>query len=164
MDNATKVLAMDNDDWLFSYIQLTIYNSGYIGRRSKPLGATHKHTKFHMEAAISAIASDLTSRFMSFLIKKYTVTTVKDDKIKRMNELLLRVHAVVEEADGRCITNPKMLTQFKMLAEIMYRGYYILDKINYKPPNDKEVRRLSIMSVSLKRSRTILGTPRNCTE
>ncbi|EEC66531.1 hypothetical protein OsI_32664 [Oryza sativa Indica Group] len=113
-----------------------------------------------MEAAISAIASDLTSRFLSFLIKKYTVTTVKDDKIKRMKELLLRVHAVVEEADGRCITNPKMLTQFKMLAEIMYRGYYMLDTINYKPPNN-EVRRLSTMSVSLKRSRTIFGTPRN---
>ncbi|KAB8111996.1 hypothetical protein EE612_049905 [Oryza sativa] len=114
-----------------------------------------------MEAAISAIASDLMSRFMSFLIKKYTVTTVKDDKTKRMKELLLRVHAVVEEADGRCITNPKMLTQFKMLAEIMYRGYYMLDTINYKPPNDEEVRRLSTVSVSLKRSRTIFGTPRN---
>uniref|UniRef100_A0A0D9XHK5 Disease resistance N-terminal domain-containing protein n=1 Tax=Leersia perrieri TaxID=77586 RepID=A0A0D9XHK5_9ORYZ len=113
-----------------------------------------------MEAAISAIVSDQINRLMSFLMKKYTEYTSLDDKMKRLKELLLRLHIVVEEADGRCITNPRMLMQLKMLSDSMYRGYYMLDTIKYISPND-EVRRSSTMSVSLKRSRTILGIPRS---
>uniref|UniRef100_A0A0E0EVJ2 Rx N-terminal domain-containing protein n=1 Tax=Oryza meridionalis TaxID=40149 RepID=A0A0E0EVJ2_9ORYZ len=109
-----------------------------------------------MEVAISAIASDLVNRLISFFMKKYTESTI-DDKMKRPKELLIRVAIVVEEADGRCITNAKMLIQLKMLTECMYRGYYVMDTIKYKSPDDEEVRRLSTMFVSLKRSRTIFG-------
>ncbi|KAF2912513.1 hypothetical protein DAI22_10g016900 [Oryza sativa Japonica Group] len=112
-----------------------------------------------MEVALSAIASDLINRLTSFLMKKYMESTSIDDKMKRLKELLLRVHIVVEEADRRCITNPMMLMQLKMLAESMYRGYYMLDTIKYKSPKDEEVRKLCTMSVSLKRSRTIFDTP-----
>ncbi|XP_025876456.1 putative disease resistance protein RGA3 isoform X1 [Oryza sativa Japonica Group] len=91
-----------------------------------------------MEVALSAIASDLINRLTSFLMKKYMESTSIDDKMKRLKELLLRVHIVVEEADGRCITNPMMLMQLKMLAESMYRGYYMLDTIKYKSPKDEE--------------------------
>ncbi|KAF2912515.1 hypothetical protein DAI22_10g016900 [Oryza sativa Japonica Group] len=91
-----------------------------------------------MEVALSAIASDLINRLTSFLMKKYMESTSIDDKMKRLKELLLRVHIVVEEADRRCITNPMMLMQLKMLAESMYRGYYMLDTIKYKSPKDEE--------------------------
>ncbi|XP_052134369.1 uncharacterized protein LOC127752958 isoform X2 [Oryza glaberrima] len=92
-----------------------------------------------MEVALSAIASDLINRLTSFLMKKYMESTSIDDKMKRLKELLLRVHIVVEEADRRCITNPMMLMQLKMLAESMYRGYYMLDTIKYKSPKDEEI-------------------------
>uniref|UniRef100_J3N0R1 Uncharacterized protein n=1 Tax=Oryza brachyantha TaxID=4533 RepID=J3N0R1_ORYBR len=110
-----------------------------------------------MEVAISAIAGDLINRLMSFLMKKYTESICTHDKTKRLQELLIRVRVVVEEADGRCITNPTMLTQLNMLAKSMYRGYYMLDMIKYESSDDEEVRRLSTVSVTLKRSCTVLG-------
>ncbi|XP_052134368.1 uncharacterized protein LOC127752958 isoform X1 [Oryza glaberrima] len=98
-----------------------------------------------MEVALSAIASDLINRLTSFLMKKYMESTSIDDKMKRLKELLLRVHIVVEEADRRCITNPMMLMQLKMLAESMYRGYYMLDTIKYKSPKDEEQQIINIL-------------------
>uniref|UniRef100_A0A0E0B7M9 Uncharacterized protein n=1 Tax=Oryza glumipatula TaxID=40148 RepID=A0A0E0B7M9_9ORYZ len=43
--------------------------------------------------------------------------------------LLLKVHMIVEEAEGRHITNSKMLLQFKKIVDAMYQGYHVLDII-----------------------------------
>jgi hypothetical protein len=43
-----------------------------------------------------------------------------EDKLQRLQLLLLRVRMVVDEADGRCITNSGMLMQLKLLSESMY--------------------------------------------
>lgn len=93
-----------------------------------------------MEATISAIAGDLVSRLISFLVMKYTEKTGLDEKLERLQKLLLRVHAVVEEADGRYVTNSRMLMQLKLIAENMYRGYHMLDTFRYKSVEDEEVR------------------------
>ncbi|XP_062205924.1 disease resistance protein RGA2-like [Phragmites australis] len=85
-----------------------------------------------MEAAISAIASEIFSRILSLLSKKYRDHTAMDEKLKRLQQLLLRIHAVVDEADGRYITNPTMLIQLKLLVESMYRGYHMVDIFKYK--------------------------------
>ncbi|KAF8674831.1 hypothetical protein HU200_047962 [Digitaria exilis] len=62
-----------------------------------------------MEAAISAVATEIFSRVISFLIQRYRDKTEINEKLERMQQLLLRIHAVVEEAEGRYITNPIML-------------------------------------------------------
>ncbi|CAN6299862.1 unnamed protein product [Urochloa humidicola] len=80
-----------------------------------------------MEAAMSAVATEIFGRMISFVIKRYKDKTGIDDKLDRMQQLLLRIHTVVEEAEGRYITNPIMLRQLKCLVESMYRGYHILD-------------------------------------
>ncbi|CAL4932759.1 unnamed protein product [Urochloa decumbens] len=54
-----------------------------------------------MEAAISAVATEIFSRMISFLMKRYKDKTETDQKLDRMQQLLLRIHAVVEEAEGR---------------------------------------------------------------
>lgn len=117
-----------------------------------------------MEATISAIAGDLVSRLISFLVMKYTEKTGLDEKLERLQKLLLRVHAVVEEADGRYVTNSRMLMQLKLIAENMYRGYHMLDTFRYKSVEDEEVRSLSTISdfaFPLKRSRSTFGTMRD---
>jgi len=86
-----------------------------------------------MEAAISAVATEICSRMISFLIKRYKDKTEIDEKLDRVQQLLLRIHAVVNEAEGRYITNPIMLRQLKCLVESMYRGYHILDVFRYRP-------------------------------
>lgn len=53
----------------------------------------------------------------------------KEKQMERLQLLLLRVHTVVEEADGRYITNSGMLLQLKMLVETMYSGYDALDSV-----------------------------------
>uniref|UniRef100_A0A0E0M592 Uncharacterized protein n=1 Tax=Oryza punctata TaxID=4537 RepID=A0A0E0M592_ORYPU len=58
--------------------------------------------------------------------------TGTDEKLERLQQLLLRVHTVVEEADARYITNSKMLVQLKMLVDNMYEGYHILDTLKYR--------------------------------
>ncbi|VAI60393.1 disease resistance protein RGA2-like [Triticum dicoccoides] len=89
-----------------------------------------------MDLAISAVTGDLASRFISFLMNKYADHLCSEEKAERLQQLLLRVHTVVEEADGRCITNSCMLMQLKKLSTLMYQGYHVLDNIRYR--QDKE--------------------------
>ncbi|CAM0954731.1 unnamed protein product [Alopecurus aequalis] len=86
-----------------------------------------------MELAISAVTGELVSRFVSFLINKYHSGHAYSEKkqLERLQQLLLRAHTVVEEADGRYITNSGMLAQLNMLAEAMYRGYWTLGAFRY---------------------------------
>jgi hypothetical protein len=70
-----------------------------------------------MESAISAILGELISRAISFLVKKCSDKDSMDQKLEKLQQLLLRIHAVVEEADGRYVTNPMMLMQLKTLAD-----------------------------------------------
>jgi hypothetical protein len=81
-----------------------------------------------MEAVLSAAAGDLVSRFFSFLMNMYSDIAWSEEKhVERLQQLLLRAHTVVEEADRRYITNSGMLQQLKMLSRAMYHGYYVLD-------------------------------------
>ncbi|KAK3119123.1 hypothetical protein QOZ80_9BG0714360 [Eleusine coracana subsp. coracana] len=121
-----------------------------------------------MEAAISAIVGDLINRVVCFLVRKYTNKVGEDDRLWRLNQLLLRIVAVVEEADGRYITNSAMLKQLEFFVESMYQGYHMLDTFKYKSLLEgitaEEVRyspTLSIRSFRLKRSRTMDGTRRS---
>ncbi|CAL4932799.1 unnamed protein product [Urochloa decumbens] len=126
-----------------------------------------------MEAAISAVTTEIFGQMISFLMKRYKDKTEIDEKLDRMQQLLLRIHAVVEEAEGRYITNPIMLRQLKCLVESMYRGYHILDVFRYKPflgtIANEEVKSLSTQWASFsvvpfKRSRTLSGSTRSFPE
>ncbi|RLN40653.1 hypothetical protein C2845_PM01G46320 [Panicum miliaceum] len=86
-----------------------------------------------MELAISAVSGEILSRFVSFLIKKYTNRASLEEKIERLQQLLLRVHTVVEETEGRYITNSQMLVKLGLLVDAMYKGYSVLDTFKYKP-------------------------------
>ncbi|XP_037448122.1 uncharacterized protein LOC119317728 [Triticum dicoccoides] len=85
-----------------------------------------------MDLAISAVTGDLASRFISFLMNKYADRLYSEQKVERLQQLLLRVHTVVEEVDGRHITNSCMLMQLKQLSSAMYQGYHVLDSIRYR--------------------------------
>uniref|UniRef100_A0A0E0M595 Rx N-terminal domain-containing protein n=1 Tax=Oryza punctata TaxID=4537 RepID=A0A0E0M595_ORYPU len=91
--------------------------------------------------------------------------TCSEEKVKRLEQLLLRVHMVVEEADGRYITNSCMLVHLKMVVAAMYSGYHVLDTIKYMK-NKEDTSDLVNDSVALsfdtplKRSRTTICTAR----
>ena len=80
------------------------------------------------EVLISAVAGDLASRFISFLAHIYDTRTCEDDDRRRLELVLLRIHAVVEEAEGRHITNRRMFLQLKALIQGVYLGHYMLDR------------------------------------
>ncbi|KAK8447290.1 hypothetical protein SEVIR_8G042000v4 [Setaria viridis] len=82
-----------------------------------------------MEALISAVAGDLMSRFISFVAQKFCNHTENEDNYRRLEHVLLRVHTIVEEAEGRHIRNQGMLLQLKMLIKDMYVGHYMLDRL-----------------------------------
>ena len=85
-----------------------------------------------MELVVSAVAGDLVNRFMSFLISKYKTVEQIEKKMKRLQDLLIRAHMIVEESEVRYITNSKMLLQLQKLVEVMYQGYHVLDTIKYR--------------------------------
>ncbi|KAI4962946.1 hypothetical protein ZWY2020_020613 [Hordeum vulgare] len=93
-----------------------------------------------MEAAISVVTAELVSHFISFLKNKYQSSLnhaqSEEKMMERLQHLLMRVSMVVEEADGRYITNSGMLLQLKMLSEAMYKGYRVLDTLRYKTLQD----------------------------
>uniref|UniRef100_A0A0E0C7B4 Disease resistance N-terminal domain-containing protein n=1 Tax=Oryza meridionalis TaxID=40149 RepID=A0A0E0C7B4_9ORYZ len=54
-----------------------------------------------------------------------------EENLQQLHRMLLRIQAVVEEADSRCITNQAMLLQLRMLRDVMFRGYYFVDNFSY---------------------------------
>ncbi|KAF8769209.1 hypothetical protein HU200_006712 [Digitaria exilis] len=81
-----------------------------------------------ISTVISTFISELTNRSISFLIDRHLKPTpYKKDSIQRLQWMLLRVHLMVEEADGRCLTNLARLQQLNIVRRVMYKGYYMLD-------------------------------------
>ncbi|CAM0145239.1 unnamed protein product [Urochloa decumbens] len=83
--------------------------------------------------------SDLLSRALSMVIQRYKRSREEEaeHKLQQLQRVLLRVDAMVEEAEGRHITNQAMLRQLEMLRQGMYGGHYMLDTIKYR--GDDEV-------------------------
>jgi hypothetical protein len=81
-----------------------------------------------MEVILSAAMGELGSRSISFLVDRYLKQTAAPTEEQRLCNLqrLLRLRVIVEEADGRLVTNQAMLHQLRIMKE-MYRGYYTLD-------------------------------------
>uniref|UniRef100_A0ACD5U137 Uncharacterized protein n=1 Tax=Avena sativa TaxID=4498 RepID=A0ACD5U137_AVESA len=98
-----------------------------------------------METLVSAVLGDLISRAISAVVKKCgeqatakEQTTTEED-LQRLQQLLLRISTVVEEAEGRCITNRGMIRQVSMMWEQMIRGHYLLDSFKCtKNTNDDD--------------------------
>ncbi|XP_066354648.1 uncharacterized protein [Miscanthus floridulus] len=92
-----------------------------------------------METVLSVILGEIAHRSISFLINKFSneaaAALPPDENLRRV---LMRVHIVVEEAEGRQIRNQAMLQQLKILSATMYRGYYVLDTFRYAA-NDSKV-------------------------
>uniref|UniRef100_A0ACD5TEN4 Uncharacterized protein n=1 Tax=Avena sativa TaxID=4498 RepID=A0ACD5TEN4_AVESA len=97
-----------------------------------------------MEALISAFLGDLVSRAMSVVVKKCLEKTTAEEDLQRLHQLLLRISAVVEEAEGRCVTNLGMIRQLSMMIKQMFRGCYLLDSFKCRnKTNDEEVSQCS---------------------
>uniref|UniRef100_A0A0E0JKF8 Rx N-terminal domain-containing protein n=1 Tax=Oryza punctata TaxID=4537 RepID=A0A0E0JKF8_ORYPU len=79
-----------------------------------------------MDTLFSVVASDIISHLISSLITKYRNMNTAD-KLERLQWLLLRARTIVEEANGRQISNQGMLLQLRQLMQSMYQGYYILN-------------------------------------
>ncbi|CAO2203080.1 unnamed protein product [Urochloa humidicola] len=83
-----------------------------------------------MDVLLSAVATDLVGRVISFLVRKYQEPGATKDAI-RLQRALLRAGAVVEEAEGRQIANRAMLLQLNQLRRDLYRGTYVLDALRW---------------------------------
>lgn len=95
-----------------------------------------------MEALVSAVLGDLMSRSISFAMDRYyhrSQTGGVEENLQRLHRALLRVQAIVEEAERRRITNQAMLRQLQMMREGMYQGYYMLDSLKHQVTRDEEV-------------------------
>ncbi|KAF0918126.1 hypothetical protein E2562_022712, partial [Oryza meyeriana var. granulata] len=55
-----------------------------------------------------------------------------EENLQCLQRLLLRIQAIVEEADSRHITNQSMLLQLRMVRDVVYRGYYFLDNFRHR--------------------------------
>lgn len=81
----------------------------------------------------------IANKSVSFLIDKYSMldTPTKEDQgIKTLQSMLLRACVIVEEAEGRNITNQAMLHQLNILRKEMYRGYFIMDNFRSQTSED----------------------------
>jgi hypothetical protein len=109
-----------------------------------------------MDLAVSAVTGDIAGRFISYLVNKCSDCLCSEEKVEKLQQLLLRVHGVVEEADGRYITNSCMLVQLKTLSTAMYQGYHVLDNIRFKQHKELASDQFASSSVHipLKRHRT----------
>uniref|UniRef100_A0A0D9XPC4 BZIP domain-containing protein n=1 Tax=Leersia perrieri TaxID=77586 RepID=A0A0D9XPC4_9ORYZ len=68
-----------------------------------------------------------------------SVSVWAPDDRRRLEHILLRMHSVVEEAEGCHITNPGMLL-LQGFIEGFYLGYYMLDEIKFQPPEEESIK------------------------
>ena len=71
-----------------------------------------------MAAFLNAIMGDIASRVAAFLMDKSSkvmAPTVEDLRLHDLQRLLLRVQVIVEEVEGRHITNPLIAYQLCIL-------------------------------------------------
>ncbi|KAL6643939.1 hypothetical protein ACP70R_018705 [Stipagrostis hirtigluma subsp. patula] len=88
-----------------------------------------------MEIILPAFLGEITQRSVSFFIDKLckeTSSASQPSDDEHLRSKLLRVHVIVDEAEGRQIRNHAMLEQLKTLQVSMYRGYYVLDTFRYR--------------------------------
>ncbi|XP_047059115.1 putative disease resistance protein RGA3 [Lolium rigidum] len=91
-----------------------------------------------MEPLLSSIMGDLVGRALSMVTQRYLQSKgAQEEKLQRLRAILLRIEAIIEEAEGRHITNQVMLQQLQMMREDMYRGYYTLDAFRYAVHTDE---------------------------
>ncbi|WVZ83419.1 hypothetical protein U9M48_030568 [Paspalum notatum var. saurae] len=90
-----------------------------------------------MEAITSGIMGELATRSLSFLIDRYLKPAPSEVGIKQLQWMLLRVHLTIEEAEGRCITSQAMLHQLNILRRVVYKGYYMLDGLILRIPEEE---------------------------
>uniref|UniRef100_A0A0D9WUX5 NB-ARC domain-containing protein n=1 Tax=Leersia perrieri TaxID=77586 RepID=A0A0D9WUX5_9ORYZ len=88
---------------------------------------------------VLAVRSHLPPCFTKPLLPPPTPPLSMEEKIQRLKRMLLRLAALVEEADGRRITNHSMLHQVNMLRQDMHRGYYVLDTFRFKKSYEEEM-------------------------
>uniref|UniRef100_A0ACD5TEQ1 Uncharacterized protein n=1 Tax=Avena sativa TaxID=4498 RepID=A0ACD5TEQ1_AVESA len=91
-----------------------------------------------MDALISAVLGDLASRAISFVVEKSREPRTAEQDLQRLQKLLLRLRTIVEEAEGRHVTNRGMICQVSMMIKQMFRGYYLLDSIKCREKETDE--------------------------
>ncbi|TVU06988.1 hypothetical protein EJB05_47026, partial [Eragrostis curvula] len=123
-----------------------------LARRGQAKGHLNEQ---EMNVLLSAVASDLIGRLMSFLVGKYKEASATDDHdtAVRLQRALLRARVVVEEAEGRQIANRAMLLQLCQLRRALCRAAYALDAFRWRAVHPKSNRRRSLATVSRSRSR-----------
>ncbi|CAM0947417.1 unnamed protein product [Alopecurus aequalis] len=85
-----------------------------------------------MEIFLSAVLGELTARSMSFIISKYSTPPLVQAVEMNLERVLLRAQVIIDEAEGRHVTNQGMLQQLSMLRDAMYQGFYVLDTLRYR--------------------------------
>jgi hypothetical protein len=83
---------------------------------------------------------NLLNAALSMVIQRYMQSKPEeaDHKLQRLQRVLLRIDAMVEEAKGRHITSQSMLRQLELLRQGMYDGHYMLDTFRSRDHEGKD--------------------------
>jgi len=83
------------------------------------------------DAIVSAVIGDAVSRVISLLTGRFGVGHQQstEDKLRRICRTLVRIHAAVEEARGRQITNGGALRWLSELIDGEYQARYLIDTV-----------------------------------
>ncbi|KAL6603244.1 hypothetical protein ACP70R_043605 [Stipagrostis hirtigluma subsp. patula] len=86
---------------------------------------------FAKEVVVPVALSEILARIFSFLVDNFpwpaAAAGARDVQRRRLERLLGSIGSMVEEAEGRHITNHQLLAHLKALTEGMYRGRFVLE-------------------------------------
>ncbi|TVU11079.1 hypothetical protein EJB05_44642, partial [Eragrostis curvula] len=85
--------------------------------------------EFTTEVVASAVVSEIVGRIFSYVIDSFLSSRghARDAHRQRLEALLLDIGCKVEEAEGRHITNIKLLGQLQAVTDAMHRGRFALE-------------------------------------
>uniref|UniRef100_A0A0E0F5P8 NB-ARC domain-containing protein n=1 Tax=Oryza meridionalis TaxID=40149 RepID=A0A0E0F5P8_9ORYZ len=100
-----------------------------------------------------AFFADLVSRLIAFLISRYSNRACFEETAIKLELLVLKIHAVIQEAEHRHIAgNQSLLLWLKKLMKGMYQAYYVLDSARH-PQDDQYTNSVMTSGRSLNLSR-----------
>ena len=73
----------------------------------------------NMEVIVPVVVSDLVCRLVSKLVHTYQEREHVGQKLRKLHLMLLKIHASIDEAEQRFITNQLILLQLKVFREAM---------------------------------------------
>jgi NB-ARC domain/Rx N-terminal domain len=112
-------------------------------------------------AFIGAFIVEIVTKGSSFIIDGYSKYTSVDENLETIKQLVPKIKSVLEESEGRSITNEQLLRWLRSLTDTAYQADYVLETFKYRRTLEFEEKARSKFTNANKKMKNYTPSPHN---